>query len=138
MVKLTKEQKVALGVGLTAVGGYLVYKYVVEAAPPTPVCTPGEEKCIGLDWCRCKEDGTGWIIVTPNDSRCLPLVETAILYGLVTDIDTGYPIAGIVISCDSYTDTTGTDGLYRIEDIPPGTYTVTFSDPLERYETEVR
>ena len=135
MVNLTKEQKVALGVGLAAAGGYVAYKYL---KPPVVVCTPGDEQCIGLDWCRCNSEGTGWDVITPNATQCEVPIGTAVLYGVVTDTDIGSPIEGILVSCDGYAATTASDGTYRIENIPPGTYTVTFSDPLERYMTEVR
>jgi len=137
MVKLTKEQKVALGVGLAAAGGYAAYKYL-KPEPPVPVCTPGDEKCIGLDWCRCNLEGTAWDVIIPNATQCEVPIGTAVLYGTVTDNGTGSPIQGILVSCNGYAATTAPDGTYRIENIPPGTYTVTFSDPLERYETEVR
>jgi len=135
MVKLTKEQKVALSVGVAAVGGYVAYKYL---KPSVAICTPGDEKCIGLNWCRCNPEGTKWDVIVPNDEvRCPIIPGTAILYGTVTDKTTGSPIEGISVNCDSYPGTTALDGTYRIENIPPGAYTVTFTDPLGRYEEKV-
>jgi len=92
------------------------------AAPPVVVCTPGEEKCIGLDRCRCKDDGTGWIVITPNAPECQVTPGLAILYGTVKDIETGLPIANALIQLNSYSAYTSADGTYRIEDIEPGRY----------------
>ena len=102
-----------------------------------PICTPGQEKCIGLDKCRCKDDGTGWIVVTPNATECQVTSGLAVLYGTVKDTQSGGPIESILVGCNGYVDTTVADGTYRIENIPPETYTVTFSDPQGRYESEV-
>jgi len=109
-----------------------------ELIPPVPICTPGDEKCIGPNWCRCNSLGTAWDIITPNATECEVPEGTAILYGTVTDIETGAPIGGISVDCDGYTDTTAPDGTYRITGIPAGVYTVTFTDTLGRYQTEVR
>lgn len=132
-MKLTKDQKIGIGIGVGAAAA-LGIALAVKAAPPVAVCTPGEEKCIGSNWCRCREDGQAWIIVTPNATQCLPPPGTAVLHGKVTDSKTHAVIEGIVVDCGGYTGTTGTDGLYRISNIPPGIYTVVFSDPLNRYE----
>ena len=102
-----------------------------------PICTPGEEKCIGLDKCRCKDDGTGWIVVTPNATECAAPSGTAILYGTVKDPSTMVVIEGIVVDCGGYTDTTGVDGLYHIENILPGSYSVSFTDPIGQYQGRV-
>lgn len=129
---LTKNQKIGIGVGIGAAAA-LGIALAARAAPPV-VCTPGDEKCIGLNWCRCKDDGTGWIVVTPNATECQVTPGTAILYGTVKDAQTSAPIEGILVACNSYSDTTVADGTYRIEGIPAGTYAVIFTDPLGKYE----
>lgn len=132
MAKLTKEQKVGAGLGLLGLITAFIAATRVKAAPPV-ICIPGDEKCIGSDWCRCNPAGTKWIVLVKDSPICIPVL-TAVLYGTVTDAETGLPIEGIDVDCGGYTDTTGSDGTYRIEDIPPGMYTVVFSDPLNRYE----
>jgi len=61
--------------------------------------------------------------------------EKAILFGQVTDAETGHGIGGVTVNCNGYTATTGSNGHYEILNIPGGTYTVTFSHP--DYETKV-
>ena len=131
---LTGKQKGGIVGGIIAFIATLVAIARAGAAPPV-VCTPGDEKCIGEDWCRCSEAGDKWIVVIPNATECQITPGLAILYGVATDAKTHLPIQGIVVSCNGYTDTTVADGLYRIEDIPPGTYSVQFVDSLDRYET---
>ena len=132
---LTKNQKIGIGVGIGA-AATLGIALAVKAAPPI-VCTPGAEKCIGPDWCRCKDDGTGWIIITPNATECAAPPGAAILHGTVKDASTMAVIDGIVVDCGGYTDTTVADGKYRIENILPGTYSVRFSDPSGQYQEKV-
>lgn len=60
--------------------------------------------------------------------------DKAMLYGLVTDIETGNPISGIDVNCNGYTAKTTGLGNYQILNIEPGTYSVTFTDPHGRYE----
>jgi len=129
---LSKEQKTGLGI-LGALAAIFGIRQLTKAAPPV-ICTPGDEKCIGPDWCRCNPAGTKWVVITPNATECAAPPLTAILYGTVTDADTGAPIEGIDVDCNGYTDTTAPDGTYRIENIPPGTYSVLFTDPSGRYE----
>ncbi len=124
--------------GLAIVGGLVGTGLViwgvtrVKAAPPV-ICTPGDEKCIGPDWCQCNSAGSKWIVLVKDSPTCIP-IETAVLYGTVMDVETGAFIEGIVVDCDGYYATTAPDGSYRIEDIPPGEYSVLFTDPLNRYE----
>lgn len=59
--------------------------------------------------------------------------EKALLYGAVTDVETGSPISGINVACNGYSAKTGGDGSYEILNIEPGTYSVVFSDPHGRY-----
>jgi hypothetical protein len=60
--------------------------------------------------------------------------NTAVLFGQVTDADTGIGIEGISVDCDGYSKETDANGNYRIANIPAGTYTVRFTDPYGRYE----
>lgn len=135
MKKETKQGLAVVG-GLVGIG-LAIWGFTKAKAAPPVVCTPGDEKCIGPDWCRCNPAGTKWIVVIPNASECAAPPLTAVLYGTVTDADTQVPIEGISVDCGGYTDTTAPDGTYRIENIPPGTYSVVFSDPLGRYEEKV-
>ena len=132
----TKGEKVAIGLGIAGgITGTVVLVKKLMAVPPVVVCTPGEEKCIGPDWCRCKGDGTGWIVVTPNATQCQVTPGLAILYGCVSDAETGLPIEGVTIEIIEVGLAAQTDvgGLYRITDISPGVYTIRFSHP--HYET---
>jgi hypothetical protein len=49
------------------------------------------------------------------------------LYGNVIDHDTGLPIAGMMVTLEGSSVLTDATGNYTIENIPPGTYTVTFT-----------
>jgi len=133
---MENEKKLGIGLGAAALITAIVAATRAKAAPPV-ICTPGDEKCIGPDWCRCNPEGTKWDVVTPNATECAAPPLTAILYGTVTSIDTGAPIGGIDVNCGGYTDTTAPDGTYRIENIPPGEYSVVFTDPLGRYEEKI-
>lgn len=62
--------------------------------------------------------------------------DKAILFGKVTDAGTLAGIQGINVACDGYTGKTNTGGDYQIINIPPGTYSVTFTDPLGRYQPQ--
>ena len=63
--------------------------------------------------------------------------EPATLYGVVIDAETGYPIAGVLVSLlgTALSAYTGGDGSYEITNIPAGTYSVEFSHA--DYETKV-
>jgi len=69
--------------------------------------------------------------------RKKPEPGMANLFGQVTDAENGEGIYGIQVSFNKYLAVTKSDGYYLIENITPGEYEVTFSDPLERYETLV-
>ena len=59
--------------------------------------------------------------------------DKAILFGKVTDAYSLAGIKGIDVSCDGYAAKTNGGGDYQIINIPPGTYSVSFTDPLGRY-----
>ena len=61
--------------------------------------------------------------------------QTATLYGVVTDANTGVGVSGIEVSLDSLVRTTGADGRYEFADVEPGTYSLVFTDPQGVYET---
>lgn len=61
----------------------------------------------------------------------------AVLWGHVTAAQTGDPIEGVEVACDSYFAITDSGGYYEIQDIEPGIYTLTFTDPLGRYASLV-
>ena len=130
---MKKETKQGLAVVGSLVGIALAILGITKAKAAPVVCTPGDEKCIGPDWCRCNPAGTEWVVLVKDSPICIP-VGAAVLYGTVTNIETGVPIEGILVDCGGYTDTTAPDGSYRIELIPPGEYSVFFTDPLSRYE----
>ncbi len=58
------------------------------------------------------------------------------LYGVVTDAETGAPLAGVLVSIDGLSLTTNAGGYYMFTELPPGSYTITFEK--EGYETVVR
>lgn len=60
----------------------------------------------------------------------------ATLYGVVTDAETGAPLAGVRVTLDSLIAYTDTNGAYVFEGLPPGSYKITFEK--EGYETEIR
>ncbi|MBA7629995.1 hypothetical protein ES703_37503 [subsurface metagenome] len=57
------------------------------------------------------------------------------LYGVVTDTETGLPIAGVKVTIDGLTTYTNADGSYGFTGLTPGSYTITFEK--EGYETVV-
>jgi len=63
--------------------------------------------------------------------------DKAILFGQVTDAETGDPVNNINVSCNGYIGKTNSAGSYRIINIEPGTYDVTFTDPYGQYATLV-
>lgn len=60
----------------------------------------------------------------------------AILFGKVVSAGTLTGIQGIDVNCNGYAAKTNDGGDYQIVNIPAGTYSVTFTDPLERYEPQ--
>jgi hypothetical protein len=134
-VKMDKDKKkIAIGAGIVGGAAGLVYLLTRKKPAATPVCTPGNTKCIGSDLCVCNAQGQ-WAVSVKDSPTCVPTQDTAALYGQVTDAQSGAAIEGIQISCNGYSGTTGADGRYRIENISPGDYTITFTDPLGKYET---
>lgn len=69
--------------------------------------------------------------------KVVPDPDKAILFGKVTDADTLAPIQGIDVNCNGHAAKTNGGGDYQIINIPAGTYSVTFTDPLSRYEPQV-
>ena len=65
-----------------------------------------------------------------------PIPSVASLYGVVTDAETGYPLAGVKVELDGLTAFTDASGSYGFEGLTPGGYTITFEK--EGYETAVR
>ena len=66
------------------------------------------------------------------------LPEKATLWGIASDATTGSPVAGINVALGSYSTSTDSSGKYEFLNIEPGTYaSLTFTDPLGRYETLV-
>ena len=67
-----------------------------------------------------------------------PAPGKATLWGIVSDATTGSPVAGINAALGSYSTSTDSSGKYEFLNIEPGTYaSLTFTDPLGRYETLV-
>lgn len=58
----------------------------------------------------------------------------ATLWGIVSDASTNKPIDGINITLDGLLLPTGLDGRYEFANIEPSTYSLSFTDPLGRYE----
>ena len=59
----------------------------------------------------------------------------ATLYGKVTDAETGQPIEAIEVTFNEYAAVSDQSGYYAINNIEPGIYSITFTDPQGRYET---
>ena len=62
-----------------------------------------------------------------------PIPVVANLYGVVTDAETGDPIAGVKVTIDDLVTYTNASGQYSFAGLAPGAYTVTFEK--EGYET---
>jgi hypothetical protein len=63
-----------------------------------------------------------------------PQPGLASLYGLVTDAQTHAGIEGIQVTLNGYSTVTDQTGYYAIQNVAPGSYSVSFADPLGRYE----
>lgn len=59
----------------------------------------------------------------------------ASLYGVVTDVETGYAIQGVKVTIDGLITYTDSLGRYAFSGLSPGSYTITFEK--EGYETYV-
>lgn len=127
------KKKIIAGAAILG-GAALAYALTQRKPTVVPVCTPGDNKCIGGDLYACSAQGQ-WEVSMENSPSCVAPPDTAILYGKVTDTQ-GVAIEEIQVACDSYTGTTEADGQYRIENIPMGEYSVTFTDPLVRYQSQ--
>lgn len=64
------------------------------------------------------------------------LPPVAHLYGVVSDADTGYALAGVKVTIDGIICYTDASGNYGFERLTPGSYTITFEK--DGYETVVR
>lgn len=53
--------------------------------------------------------------------------ETGWIWGTVTSVNGGSPIAGVLVQCEGLTYTTGSDGVYSIQNIPVGSRTLVAS-----------
>jgi len=63
---------------------------------------------------------------TQLDFSLTRISENGTIYGKVTDISTGDPIAGATVSVDTtYSTSTDSSGIYTIDNVSPGDYTVT-------------
>jgi hypothetical protein len=58
--------------------------------------------------------------------------DKAILFGIVTNT-ANEPIPNVFVNCNGYTGQTDATGAYTIINIPPGSYSVAFTDPSSRY-----
>lgn len=79
--------------------------------------------------------GVAIYLLTRAKAPPLPPPGGAILYGMVTDADTGYPIEGVRISLNGLITYTDSSGAYAFDGVEPGEYVVQFSK--EGYESAV-
>jgi len=77
------------------------------------------------------------VLVEGNNEINISLVPipplVANLYGVVTDAETGYPISDVKITINSLVTYTSSSGIYTLEGLLPGNYTIKFEK--EGYET---
>jgi len=78
---------------------------------------------------------TGTALYFITRAKVAPPPGGAILYGMVTDADTGDPIEGVRISLNGLVTYTDSSGAYAFDGVAPGAYRVEFSK--EGYETLV-
>jgi len=129
---MPEERKISLlwlipiGIILGVGGGLALALAVAGAAPPTVYTCP---HC-GAEF-DTEEERLAHIELEHPE-----LPPPANLYGVVTDAQTGYPIAGVKVTIDGLVTSTDSSGRYAFEGLTPGSYTITFEK--EGYETEVR
>jgi hypothetical protein len=70
--------------------------------------------------------GVALYLITRAKAPPLPPPGGAVLYGVVTDIDTGYPIEGVRVSLDGLVTYTDSSGAYAFDGVEPDAYTVIF------------
>lgn len=117
------ETKKAAGIGLvTVAGGIAAYQLLKKKVEPEPECTTDADCPLGY---TCEH---GICVKEPVEGK-------AVLWGIARNAKSKLPIPGIVVAMDSETRTTGADGKYEFLDVEPGTYTLSVSDPSDRYET---
>ncbi len=69
-----------------------------------------------------------------TDKGIAILYEFGNIDGTVTDANNGEPIESAIVSTGDFSDTTGTDGTYLLEYVPPGIHDITCS-AFEYYDT---
>ena len=79
--------------------------------------------------------GIGLLFLLLKRGHAKPLPGKANLYGKVTDAETGQPIEAIEVTFNEYAAISDQSGYYAINNIEPGIYSITFTDPQGRYET---
>jgi hypothetical protein len=77
--------------------------------------------------------GVGWLV---SKAVAAP-PGLARLWGMVTDADTGQPVSGIEVTLDGLATTTNGGGGYEFARVEPGIYSVMFTDPLGRYQSQI-
>jgi hypothetical protein len=78
---------------------------------------------------------TGAALYFITRAKATPPPGGAILYGIVTDADTGLPIKDVKVSINGLVTYTDSSGAYAFDGVAPGAYRVEFSK--EGYETLV-
>lgn len=68
----------------------------------------------------------GGVIFLSTRGGTHPPGEKGALAGIVTDQD-GQPLDGVSVSLSGFSTVTNQNGIYYIEDIPVGNYTITFT-----------
>ena len=80
---------------------------------------------------RLREEGGEVVRVRSSGGEIIELAERATLVGSVTDSTSGAPLGGALVELigTPYSGKTDTAGRFRIDALPPGRYTATFSHP---------
>ncbi|NVM46722.1 MAG: S8 family serine peptidase [Candidatus Lokiarchaeota archaeon] len=81
-------------------------------------------------------DAENAVLGTTNGNN-LPTQATGTITGTVTDKNTGSVIEGAAVSADGFGDLTEANGIYSLNDIPVGSYTVTASKTGYTEESQV-